>query len=673
MGSCAIPFGCLREKDVRMAGTPLAPPVALPLPDPARAAWRRQHRYQRLAVYLAPVFVLLLALGQAVFCYAHFRQYARQLWGGGGHDRNAHYWLGLRFGLDLRHGDVVNLVRDLHSARFWPPLHGLLVGLVQAVGGCDYRLAVLPSLAAWVAAAVFAFLLARRACVRGGDEAGWVAALFVLASPAHRAFATDIMLESLGAALSLAVLYFYLASVQDSAAWPGRGLGLMLTALCLTKYNYWVLVILALAAAEIGRGCDFRQWLQWAIAFPWRAWAIRQLRQPLNYPLALVMIPLAAGRVLHVEAVTLGGRRFLLYPANNLVWVAYLLVLLRGFAWWRGSGRQRVAQLGLRGRQLVAWHVVPVMLWFLWPQKIGSCLEYLTRNHGGDAQGGLMERLGFYANCLAVDYQTGTVSAVLTLGLAAVAAVSWRRLRPGTSALFLFVLLSAGLCISFTRSRFLHSWVAACWVLAGAGLAQLIYGNRARSWDRIRPWLAAAAVAALAALQLPGLLQAGHAPEGGPQRGNSSLLDLTDRYLPALDTAQQAAILSPLPDEVFYRWTWSERLHQRKDLQADLWQSERPAAENQAAFAAWLQSTTCDTLVHVDLAPGSPYHGALPSFERLRDLLAAQSRFTCAEQHDVPDLGFRVGIWNRRSEPVAGSAAPHQSLDAENSYQSPKR
>lgn len=641
------------KKDLRMAGLFTTPPLSsLPGPDLSVCQGRRSLWQE---AWIAPALVLVVALGQAVFCYVHFLHNARHLWGSAGHDRNAHYWLGLCFGLDLRHGDVVNLVRDLHGARYWPPLHGLLVGLVQAVGGCDYRLAVLPSLTAWVLTALFAFLAARRACLRGGDAAGFVAALFVLASPAHRAFATDIMLESLGAALSLAALYFYLASTQETSRWPGRGLGLTLTALCLTKYNYWVLVVLALAAAELGRSCSLRAALQWARSFPWREWAIRQLRQPLNYPLILALIPLTAGYLFHIEAITLGGRRYLLYPATNLVWVAYLLALLRGLAWWKAGGRSWIAQLGLRGRQVFAWHMVPVLVWFLWPQKIGACLEYLTRNHGGDAQGDLLERLGFYANCLAVDYQTSTASAILAMALAGVAILCGRRLRSGSSALFLFVLIGAALCISFTRSRFLHSWVAACWVLAGAGLAQLVYALPSFRWDRFRPWLAATAVTAVAALQLPGLLRAGHAPEGGP-REEPSLLDLTDSYLPALSAARRAAILSPLPGEVFYRWTWCEHQHQRVDIQVDLWQNERPAADNQTALTRWLQTTACDTLVHVELAPGSPYFGALPAYEQLRDLLKAQSRFVRTEQHEVPELGCRVCIWKLRPEGLSARA-----------------
>ena len=79
--------------------------------------------------------------------------------------------------------------------------------------------------------------------------AGLVAALFIAASPAHRAYATDIMLESLGAALSLLALYCYLLTVQGQPDETGKArcLAAALLLLFLEKYNYWLLVVLALS------------------------------------------------------------------------------------------------------------------------------------------------------------------------------------------------------------------------------------------------------------------------------------------------------------------------------------------------------------------------------------------------------------------------------------------
>jgi len=45
----------------------------------------------------------------------------------------------------------------------WGPLHMTLAAVALLVGGFDYRIAVLPSLAGWIATAIFAFLAARRA------------------------------------------------------------------------------------------------------------------------------------------------------------------------------------------------------------------------------------------------------------------------------------------------------------------------------------------------------------------------------------------------------------------------------------------------------------------------------------------------------------------------------
>ena len=156
-----------------------------------------------------------LAVGIAAWAYVQFWPDARYLWWSPAHDRNAHYWMAQCVGLDLRNGDVVHLARDIERMRVWGPLFPVVTGVVLAIGGPDYRLAVLTSLAAWVGAALFAFLAARRVAPVAGDLAGFVAAALVMASPAFQAFATDIMLEGPGACLSLAVVYAYLRARQE--------------------------------------------------------------------------------------------------------------------------------------------------------------------------------------------------------------------------------------------------------------------------------------------------------------------------------------------------------------------------------------------------------------------------------------------------------------------------
>ncbi len=172
--------------------------------------------------WLIPAVLLVAALVVAGCLYMRFLDVHRSLWEGAYHDRDAHYLYSLKLATDVRNGQVFQLLSDLNEGRIWPPLHGLLAGTVLLVGGLDYRLAVLPSLAGWVVAVIFGFLLARRCVPRGGTFAGLIAVLFIAASPAHRAYATDIMLESLGAALSLVALYAYLLTVQGREDEKGK-------------------------------------------------------------------------------------------------------------------------------------------------------------------------------------------------------------------------------------------------------------------------------------------------------------------------------------------------------------------------------------------------------------------------------------------------------------------
>src|SRR5262249_23521719 len=142
------------------------------------------------------------------------------------------------------------LLHDFDRIRVWGPLHPLLVALVEVVGGPNHRLAVLPSLAGWVLTMWCAFLIPRRLLNTGGNAAGLLAAFLVAVSPAHRAFATDVMYESLGAGLSLAAIYFYLVVRQDQSHRGAGWLAATLTLLFFHKTNYWLLVMFGLTFGE---------------------------------------------------------------------------------------------------------------------------------------------------------------------------------------------------------------------------------------------------------------------------------------------------------------------------------------------------------------------------------------------------------------------------------------
>src|SRR5262249_53559035 len=163
-------------------------------------------------------------------------------------------------------------------------------------------------------------------------------------SPAYRAYATDIMIESLGAALATAALYFYVTARQEQSAWRGRCFALLLLALFLTKYNYWTLLAAGLfCATAIEAGAPLAPPVRAAGPFSgWRGWLAAQVRHPVNY-----LLPPAFALALYVQFVggvtlTLFGRTLtigsLAFPAE----LCFVLVLLRVLPWWWRSGRQAV-------------------------------------------------------------------------------------------------------------------------------------------------------------------------------------------------------------------------------------------------------------------------------------------------------------------------------------------
>src|SRR5262249_19045021 len=148
--------------------------------------------------------------------------------------------------------------------------------------------------------------------------------------------------------------------------------------------------------------------------------------------------------------------------------------------------------------------------------------------------------------------------------------------------LLCLLLIATALTLHHTnrKSRFLHSWIAAGWVLAGVGTARLVHGKLTRRIPAARPWLATAAVGGLAAVCLPSLAEAACVPEGGLKPERVSVLELTDVYLPELASSRRTALLSTMPIKFFTEWTCLERHQRRIAVETDVKDLERsPGSE----------------------------------------------------------------------------------------------
>ena len=215
--TCAVPRPSWKGRLHEPGDPSLSADVSAAAPAGQPAIPGTTPRWSRLIV---PTAVLLAALAAAAFGYVHFLQVSRHLWDGASHDRNAHYDFALQMASDLRLGRVVEFITELDSARMANlarhPCPTVLLGPGRISLG---RFAETGRMGG-------RRVLRRPQRPPGGsagrDLAGLVAALFVLVSPAYRAYATDVMLESLAAGLSMAALYGYLTTVQGRGASRGR-------------------------------------------------------------------------------------------------------------------------------------------------------------------------------------------------------------------------------------------------------------------------------------------------------------------------------------------------------------------------------------------------------------------------------------------------------------------
>jgi hypothetical protein len=601
-----------------------------------------------------PLLVLGVSILLAASLYAHFLRVHRFLWDDPIHDRNSHYLYSLRLAREAHDGDLVAVLRDLNQAHIWPPLHGVLAAGVLLIGGADYRLAVLPSLAAWVATIVLAFLVGRRAAASNRTFTGLIAAVFVAASPAHRAFATDIMLESVGACLTLAALYFYLAAVQAPThpSRAGRRLALTLTALFFEKYNYWALIVFALLLNEAaGRRGELLAYSRsrWS-SVNWRPWLIGQLRRPSTWLIGGLLAAMVGVCLYGDQPLMLGSWSVSVYPPKNLLSVVSLVVLARLVWWWRQRGRDQIARLGPCLRAVVCWHAWPITVWTLLPGHLGGLLWYLGPANADPDQGfSVLGGLQDYSRWLIEDYHPAAALAVVAGALCLLGLFLRRGCARGGGAVLALTAVSAALTVLHPnhKARCLHSWIAALWITGGLGLAALLDRFPTVRGRSLRPLVAVALLAALVVGQSPALWVPGHAQEAGPCPQHTSLLDVTDSYLPDVMTSKHATVLAAVPVRVLTQWALLER-NGKQHLEEHWYGFADDPEEQEKRFRRWLDSTDCETLIAIDPLPGKPLWQAGAECDRIGGLgeaLAAQHVFRLVREQRFPDVRFRVRVF----------------------------
>ncbi len=608
-----------------------------------------------LASRLALWLILAAAFGMAGLLYHHYVASSRMHWWGAEHDRHAHYVSGLNLAVDLRNGEGVQFLRDLDKLRIWGPLDPLLQAVIQLVAGPDYRLAVLPSLAAWVLTIVLAFLLTQRLLPTGGTAAGIVAAALVAVSPAHRAFATDAMLESPGACLTLLCVYCYVGWVQDNKPRSGFYLAGSLSLLFLLKCNYWVVVGLGLVGAEILRQpvAAWETVLTLCRRDRLARWLMSEMKQPLNY-VALALVGAAGAlRLLGGGDVHVAGQEVSIRQPHNLLHLACLVMGLRLLLWLWYGGMAQIRQWPAIGRDLALWHGGVVVLWFLMPKRLADFFVYLspTRTDLPPEPFRLLHGLPFYTQAVGEDYLVGPVSVYLIAMLLALAVLALPRLKAGSGGVFMVFFV--GMCLTcqhpMLKHRFMHSWIATSWVLASVGLIYTIQLAAGLVSERLRPW--AAGLACMAALWplAPAFVADGRAAESGIHPCHPPALTITDTYLPALEGCKQPTILGNMPMKFLTAWTFEERLGHRR-VTLDVKDFKDRIEHNEEQVRRWLTTTPSDTLVLIDIHPDSPYFVSSNDNVDLSTIehVLARGPFQQAQRWELPEH-VSITLWKRGS------------------------
>lgn len=609
-------------------------------------------RRDRLSGATALILIVsVVAVSAAVQLYGHYRDVHRLRWGMLCQDRSAHYVLGQQLAIAIRTADPLEILDVLEDAKVWPPLHGLLAGITLAIGGIDYRLAVLPSLAAWTASVVLAALLAMRLAPSARPLAGAAAAMFMLFSPAHRVFAADIMLESLGAAMTLAALCSFVRFRQEETIASFRLLAVSLSLLFFTKSNYYVLIAASLVAAVLLAN-------RRRVVATLRRTSPRDVLRELRHPLVLLCAVLAigaftvaqtGGRVFHVS-----GVRISLTRPDNLMTAAYVVLLVRVLLWLFAEGG---ATRTLRGNVavLAKWHLLPMAVWFLLPKRLSNFLFYVSPANTPVEGLSYTGKLRFYAERIIDDYHVSLVAATTVGAFLVLAVLSARRWPRGGVAVAVFVALSAALTVLHPhhQSRFVHTWMPAVWCLASAALADAAgcFGRSQR--PRVRRLTASVAIVALGFLlwhDRAAALSPGHSPEWGHTRLGACVLDISDAYLDKLVPGQSVAFFATVPMEHQAAWTYAERFGTREPLLVFPFPLQPGAPPDAAAFTVWLARHAPPVIVLVDVDPGSPFD--LPTYRFLRayvELLASQDVFAVTEHVRLPAYGCTITIWRRMS------------------------
>src|ERR1019366_7465304 len=346
---------------------------------------------------------------------------------------------------------------------------------------------------------------------------------------------------------------------------------------------------------------------------------------------------------------------------HNFVHLAYIAFFIRLVLWWRKVGSAWSLQLPATLRTVLLCHGGAVALWFLLPKRLSYFIWFLSPNNSDQHRESVpfMHGLPYYLQGLRDDYLPLTWGLYLFIGMLALGFLCWRRLKPGAAVLFCFFLVAMYLTCQhpMLKNRFMHSWIAAGWIIGAVGLVYAMQQLAGLVSRQARPWVAGLVCAVLIGLHSPGFLEPGHAQEGGIKADLPSPLRITDTYVASLADAKNPTILSNISARFLWSWTFIEQ-NRHQNFAAEL-KNFKSYDSNPEQVKRWLGTTRSDALLLIDVHPGAIYDWKTDEYVDLsafKQVLAEQTEFVLAQRWEMPE-GVTITLWKKSSSPQARNAS----------------
>jgi hypothetical protein len=387
---------------------------------------------------------------------------------------------------------------------------------------------------------------------------------------------------------------------------------------------------------------------------PMTALAGKALRDPLVLASAAIIVVVIYILWRGPTAIVLFGRSVSFYPPQNLVTVAYWLLFIRAALVWRQHREALTPQLGVGGRELFYWLVVPIAVSFLLPKRLATLIWFVGPTHYSSATGGydLSHAVQVYAPALLEGFHVAPWATICVVVLFMAGAIQMRRLEPAVRSVFVVAVL--GLTAIFIhpqhQHRFLMTGMFALWTGAGIGAALVL--ARIGVNQIVRVLIAGAAALTLA---IGSVLQP-VSPRAYPFAARTvdapSDLGLVRPWLAALDSDGPVLIAATFGSSTLFAWVTHNDCRCRRRF-LDAWIGNQPSREAvRAVMANRVATTEAEFIVVID-APGSRYEFPMLGWDYARmagivDAMAAQDRFRRVASYAIPSHGAEAVVWRRR-------------------------